>query len=116
MECVIRNASKFVKLNPVMNHVSVSRLLKKNIVVDIHVCPELCRFCDKEKFKELIDYHLTLFEDYVYEENDRFIELKECHHIFEVKLFDKYLAIKYEENSTDMTVQLPRCPRCRSLI
>ncbi|XP_051887506.1 NFX1-type zinc finger-containing protein 1 isoform X2 [Pristis pectinata] len=70
-------------------------------------CPDKCRVCHRD---DLTDIFFGTEE----EPDARFVQLEDCHHIFEVTGFDRYM--NEENESSDMIIKLKDCPRCRTPI
>ena len=71
-------------------------------------CPSKCRVCNKEELTEI--FFGT--ED---EEDARFLELKDCGHIFEVTGMDQYMDSQEKElkKGQSTSIQMIKCPRCK---
>ena len=67
-------------------------------------CPSRCRICDEKVVKEL--FFGTEDED-----DAKFIELQDCHHVFEVSGLDKWVK-NTESTDADQPIQFKKCPRC----
>eukprot|EP00795_Rhopilema_esculentum_P011908 gene11908-2474_t len=69
-------------------------------------CPSLCRFCNREEVEDIFFGN----ED---EEDARFLELVDCHHIFEVEGLDTFMALQQDEETS---IQIKSCPKCKTPI
>uniref|UniRef100_A0A914YCT2 Uncharacterized protein n=1 Tax=Panagrolaimus superbus TaxID=310955 RepID=A0A914YCT2_9BILA len=78
-------------------------------------CPKICKICDPEKFAEI----QQIFFGNEDEENARFVQLKDCEHIFEVKGLDQWIESSLpklgDENASVEIVQI-KCPQCKTSI
>ena len=74
-------------------------------------CPLKCRICDKDEVTEII----FGAED---EPTAKFVHLTDCNHIVELNAMDKWIASTFEfsEANSKCSVQLPKCPRCKTTI
>ncbi|CAM6099898.1 unnamed protein product [Calypogeia fissa] len=75
-------------------------------------CPKKCRICHPETMDIIM--RMTLEE---YEDSDRFVQLEDCGHLFEVSGLDKWM----EQNETaredgSVAIKLKECPECRTLV
>ncbi|KAG8442586.1 hypothetical protein GDO86_011395 [Hymenochirus boettgeri] len=64
-------------------------------------CPKKCRICDAEELSEL-------FIDRKVDPEARFIELKDCSHIFEITMFTQWM----NQVEQDQVIKLKVCPNC----
>uniref|UniRef100_F6RC64 RZ-type domain-containing protein n=1 Tax=Ciona intestinalis TaxID=7719 RepID=F6RC64_CIOIN len=71
-------------------------------------CPKLCRICDKAEVTEIF------FGDEE-EDDQRFVELPECGHVFTYDGLDKWMNMD-DENDEDVDIQLKKCPKCNTFI
>ena len=71
------------------------------------ICPKKCRVCDREEVSEI----LFGTED---EPEARFIELRDCGHIFEVEGLDTWVETHNEGDPNE--VQFKVCPKCKTPI
>lgn len=76
-------------------------------------CPNLCRRCNKDELT-------TIFLGNEDEPSALYIQLADCHHVFEFNDFDKYMEMEKEKdmNSTpeSFVIKLIRCPKCQTPI
>ena len=70
-------------------------------------CPKLCRFCNQEEVCEIFFGN----ED---EEDARFIQLKDCGHVFEVSNMDYWMEKENEKDNH--IIKFIECPRCKTPI
>lgn len=89
------------------------------------VCPDKCRVCDAD-YTEPITF--LALEDF--DPADRFIQLRDCGHVFEVTGFDKWMETQdvptgganvipqaeEDEQPGPKKLQMPFCPTCRTPI
>ncbi|XP_072917712.1 NFX1-type zinc finger-containing protein 1 isoform X1 [Hemitrygon akajei] len=71
-------------------------------------CPGKCRDCDRADLTEI-------FFGTEEEPDARFVQLEDCHHVFEVTGFDHYMNDDEEEGS-DRVIKLKSCPKCQTPI
>lgn len=71
------------------------------------ICPKKCRVCDREEVSEIFFGN----ED---EPDARFIELRDCSHIFEVEGLDTWVETHDEGGPNE--VQFKVCPKCKTPI
>ena len=70
-------------------------------------CPNLCRVCNKNKVCEI--FFGTEDED-----DARFIQLKDCKHVFEVSGLDQWMDANDADSHKDAEIQFKTCPRCKT--
>ena len=70
-------------------------------------CPPLCRICDKDEVTEI--FFGT--ED---EEGARFIQLKDCEHVFEMSGLDQWMESQNAAES--QLIKFIECPKCKTPI
>ena len=71
------------------------------------ICPKKCRVCDREEVSEIFFGN----ED---EPDARFIELRDCGHVFEVEGLDTWVETHNEGDPNE--VQFKVCPKCKTPI
>jgi hypothetical protein len=78
-------------------------------------CPKRCRVCCEERGEPLYDLTLLGDED---EPGARFVELKDCGHVFEVSGIDGWVRSKMEEmrSGESVAIMFPVCPLCKTPI
>lgn len=72
-------------------------------------CPTLCRICDKDQVTEI--FFGT--ED---EEDARFIQLKDCAHVFEVSGLDHWMDSQKTNPDQSNIIKFIECPKCKTPI
>ena len=72
-------------------------------------CPSKCRTCDRDEVTEIF------FGDED-EPNARFVELEDCHHIFEVKALDRWMDQTQTDDDGGLHIGLKQCPRCKTAV
>uniref|UniRef100_A0A914P238 RZ-type domain-containing protein n=1 Tax=Panagrolaimus davidi TaxID=227884 RepID=A0A914P238_9BILA len=78
-------------------------------------CIKICKICDPEKFAELQQVFLGHEED----EDAKFVQLKDCGHIFEVKGLDQWIVSslpKLDDKNDSIEIVQIKCPRCKTSI
>uniref|UniRef100_A0AC35GUL3 RZ-type domain-containing protein n=1 Tax=Panagrolaimus sp. PS1159 TaxID=55785 RepID=A0AC35GUL3_9BILA len=78
-------------------------------------CLKICKICDPEKFNEIQQIFFGTEDN----ENARFLQLKDCGHIFEVSGLDQWIKSSLpkpgDENDSTEIVQI-KCPQCKTSI
>uniref|UniRef100_A0A914YV12 RZ-type domain-containing protein n=1 Tax=Panagrolaimus superbus TaxID=310955 RepID=A0A914YV12_9BILA len=76
-------------------------------------CLEICKICDSEKYEEIQEVFFGTEE----EEDAKYIQLKDCGHIFEVSGLDQWVKSKLPNNDSN-TIEIVEilCPRCKTPI
>eukprot|EP01018_Ginkgo_biloba_P024577 Gb_08232 [translate_table: standard] len=77
-------------------------------------CPQMCRICNP-KHLDIIS-QMTLDE---YESSDRFVELLDCGHVFEVSGLDTWMDMDDNVQGAQpgaVAIKLKQCPECRTPI
>ena len=70
-------------------------------------CPKLCRICNKDEV-------CGIFFGTEDEDDARFIQLKDCKHIFEVSGLDQWMDMAEADRQKAAEIQFKTCPKCKT--
>ncbi|CAM6119274.1 unnamed protein product [Calypogeia fissa] len=75
-------------------------------------CPKKCRVCHPEALDIIT---LMMLEEY--EESDRFVQLQDCSHVFEVTGLDSWMdSNETAREDGSVAIKLKECPECKTLV
>uniref|UniRef100_A0A914PHN3 Uncharacterized protein n=1 Tax=Panagrolaimus davidi TaxID=227884 RepID=A0A914PHN3_9BILA len=109
---------KLLPCNPKLNENNVDDLsLVEHRCIGIcgEECLKICKICNPEKFSEIQQIFFGTEDN----ENARFVQLKDCGHIFEVTGLDEWIESSLpkpnKKNDSIEIVQI-KCPQCKTSI